>query len=718
MKLKGINPLEQHVEKIVLGVVGLALLGVIAMQVLLSPNSIDVGGGESVPPDRVFAKLGTEADRVLGAMTDDSEPDIAIETPDLLARFDEAISRDSGAADGPRIALGRATSIEIGDVAAGSGPVMTLRVPAPGAPVVSGQWGTLDPYFVDRYPAVTAYTLRNEQPYDLPTVSIESLFDGTQLRAALEASEEGRRAIPAGWWASGMAVLRVEVERSTRLPGGAWSAPEPIGEQFWADQVRAAQSDFRGGFQAAQDEPIDWENIEPATLASLVSNARMAPEVVARSPFVPTIAGPQWYPPSEADERAADEARRREIADIDEEIADLNESIARIEQQRQERTNQRQTTTNRPRQSGGGTNPGSRPTRPTTNDPQRPDRDPFTTRIESLQEDITELEERRAELAEPDQQRVTGSRGLREEITPLLEDETFSLIMHDIAVQPGTEYRYRARVAVNNPLFGRQRSIGDSEPDLVEAAAQPLVFSDWSEWSEPAPVDRPFYYFVKSGAEAGELGKRTSSAAVEVFQLYYGYYRNASDNIEPGQPVNASFRLPEELLLFDLEEIDPAQLALYFERIGTANPDQVRRGRPQVIDPLRQDPLRMPSRPVIDPRIGTPGSQPIDPGMDPADPAELEEEELPEGVTEIEGRLSIPIDAVLLDVARMPDTTAAGGLTGGKDWYEAYFYDALDGIDVMSTVRTEAERALFDRLAASARDGENAKIRPLTPNGP
>ena len=32
MKLKGINPIEQHVEKIVLAVVGIVFVGVLALQ--------------------------------------------------------------------------------------------------------------------------------------------------------------------------------------------------------------------------------------------------------------------------------------------------------------------------------------------------------------------------------------------------------------------------------------------------------------------------------------------------------------------------------------------------------------------------------------------------------------------------------------------------------------------------------------------------------------
>ena len=69
MKLKGINPLEQHVEKIVLGLVALVFVGVLAVQFLVSPNSVDYDG-QPIPPDQVLTRLGDKAKGVLASMND------------------------------------------------------------------------------------------------------------------------------------------------------------------------------------------------------------------------------------------------------------------------------------------------------------------------------------------------------------------------------------------------------------------------------------------------------------------------------------------------------------------------------------------------------------------------------------------------------------------------------------------------------------------------
>jgi len=49
MKLKGINPIERIVEKIVVVVFGLVFLGLLVLQFLGDPNAVEVDG-RSVPP--------------------------------------------------------------------------------------------------------------------------------------------------------------------------------------------------------------------------------------------------------------------------------------------------------------------------------------------------------------------------------------------------------------------------------------------------------------------------------------------------------------------------------------------------------------------------------------------------------------------------------------------------------------------------------------------
>ena len=61
MKLKGINPIEQHVEKLVLGVVALVLLAVLVIQFALPPQGVSVGSASDIPPEDALDPVADEA---------------------------------------------------------------------------------------------------------------------------------------------------------------------------------------------------------------------------------------------------------------------------------------------------------------------------------------------------------------------------------------------------------------------------------------------------------------------------------------------------------------------------------------------------------------------------------------------------------------------------------------------------------------------------------
>ncbi|MEY4810300.1 MAG: hypothetical protein RI986_638, partial [Planctomycetota bacterium] len=78
MKLKGINKFEQHLEKIVLGVSVLGLLGIVGWQ-FLSPPSFKLGS-RSVPAGEVDALLEAKANALQARLSDSEKSDIEIPT--------------------------------------------------------------------------------------------------------------------------------------------------------------------------------------------------------------------------------------------------------------------------------------------------------------------------------------------------------------------------------------------------------------------------------------------------------------------------------------------------------------------------------------------------------------------------------------------------------------------------------------------------------------
>ena len=60
MRLKGINPVEQNIEKVFAGVFVVAILGVLAMQFIGKPNRVKVGKDE-VGLDEAYVQVAAEA---------------------------------------------------------------------------------------------------------------------------------------------------------------------------------------------------------------------------------------------------------------------------------------------------------------------------------------------------------------------------------------------------------------------------------------------------------------------------------------------------------------------------------------------------------------------------------------------------------------------------------------------------------------------------------
>lgn len=580
MKVKGMNPIEQHVEKIVLALVALVLLGVLAMQFLTQPNQVDVGE-RTVPPQNVYVELQRQAENLDSQLKDASPALPEVRATDLVQRYDQALSQATDstlaltAPLGRGVDIGAATGADMGVAGPSSDKVAALSVPKSTTPVAASQWGTLDPYAVLAVPEYAAL-IPAEQPFDLPSVTVETTFSGTALREAL--SESGGVGIPRRFWAAtGMQILGLEVERQRQLPDGTWSESEPATPPPGASLPTRALG----------------ENAGLPELTELVSKATQAAADVQRPMALPTIAGPEWTPPSErvvapgsAQVTEADRVRRN-----------LERAVAELERLQNPPQNPRQT------------DPGTRDTR----GPGVRNTDPGTTtgpgsgnprnqrRIEQLQKDIEGYRTRLRELGEPDP--TTGGTTPNQPFQPgtpydqrdsrpqnidpmtglptgqpsgqaslaLLEQDSVQLWAHDVGVEPGATYRYRARVVVNNPLFRKGPVLDEADAALQAAAGEPFARADWSDWSEPVVVGATEYYFVTNADADGSLTGGRSGATVEVFKMFYGFYRKSTLNLNPGDPIEASIRIPDGLFTMDTRVLEPraAAEAIFGEPTGS-----------------------------------------------------------------------------------------------------------------------------------------------------
>ncbi len=742
MKLKGINTIEQHIEKIVLGLVGLVFVGVLAMQFLVSPNQVDYEG-QKVPPDRVFEMLGDRAETLLGQMTD-PEPDLPeVRTPDLASRFEsefrEPLIPDDRLALAP---LGEPLRLSIGEVENLDGPVTPLELPDPGDTLVASQWSTVDPFFAAARPALDAY-LPPEQPLDKVTVSVEALIDGEAIRSALERVEDGRRAIPTHWWTENgtplVEVLSVQLERQARNPDGSWSDPEPVEIVRWNPDALEAYNEG-----APDGETVTWDTLRPADLRALAQMAQDDPALVAQPEFLPTIAGVEWVAPSKVAEREKNLETLASIERIEKEITDLEEAIAKIEERKRNKPTR---DPNRSSSGGGGggggiiLGGGGGPRRSTSSSRSTgPKVDPLDKQIQAKQKQIAAKQEELDALYDslPDDAGVTpqtrrprptapnpagrpgggpvilggggggpiilggggsaggprSGRGTRptgrrpgrspgaESPGPLIEQDDYQVWVHDLTAEPGAVYRYRLRYGVNNPMFGREKSVGEDET-LIELAGEPLVYSPWAAWSDPVHVGRKNYFFVTSARDQGQLSRQNASATAEVYRVVYGYYRKHTVTLEPGDVLEGTFRLPDDLPIFkDVKKIDGEAVNRYFDQREAEESGQT------------------PSA-----RAGTlPAAQPDE-----------EPEEQPDWLSFMPPEQSLPLDAVMLDVADYP-LVPESSLPGEQPrrLFEVFFFDPLVGV---VSRRPDRDRGMdeYEAVARSARLSETAKIRRPDP---
>ncbi len=639
MKLKGVNPIEQHIEKIVLGVVFLILLGVIALQFVTTPNNIE-DGGRSIAPAQVYTSLEPQANQLQSQISDlnPSLPDVKL--VDLVDRYDNAFANagtdrltlSSPLGEGVDVArvAGADTSITTDRNA---GPLAALAVPSTSTPIAASQWATLDPYALLEVPEYADY-VPAQQPYDFASITIEASFSGTELQNVLNGSNGGNP-IPSIYWSStGIAVLGFEVERQRRLPGGEWGATESIETPPHTPNPLGAVSAESG----LQD------------LVAVVGNASREAGEVQRPMFPPTISGPMWTPPSErvamAGSSEADQIRR-----LQRQLARFQEEIERLSGAPRPTTRPSQDPGRGPGRGPGKTDPGSSPRQPaSTNDRNR-------QRIERLREEVEEIEEQLKELG-VEEDSNTRVRTSRTDVRSILEEEAVELWAHDMGVEPGATYRYRTRVVVNNPLFRKQADIDPDDPDQQALARDPFARGDWSDWSEPVVAGDREYFFVTSASE-GDMGSTApAKTTIEMYKVYYGYYRKSTLNVSPGDLLATDLRISGDLLSFDTEVLTAEEAA---DAIAARNDEEA-----------------------------------------PSD--------LPAGISELPSRLSIQLGAFVLDVYPGQEMTEGGLGRESTNIIQVVLRDR-DGNIIVRSEQTDESSLAYAQASSSAVEASDSELR-------
>lgn len=686
MKLKGINPFEQYVDKALFGIVGASLLGVLAWQFVGPGNQIEVAG-QKVDPDKAYGPVATQAQAILAKVGSQSPELPAAPRADVLKRFEDRLTK--GVSPGknivalsPRLSLGNGGSADMTVTA--EAPIAPLAVPAPSGVVAATFASAIDPMEVIANDDL-AKLLPKEQPFDKQAVSVEAEFDGTALTKALENDPDGDpRSIPLGWWRGQMGVVAVEMERERQLSSGEWGEativpPMPGRVSLLKDLDKAVKS--KG------DMPM------------FVSQASAAQDLIMRPTYYNIIAGPEWTPPTEM---STGESKTEKTDRLQKQINDWIKEEAALKKRLEQQGNQ---TTNRPtgrdesgsgEGHGGGGGRGRPGPGPTTPPPEqrrtRPPattekKNPLETKLEEVQRKIVKAQDELLKLSTPEQ---AGNQDTAKRL-PLLDDPKVRVWSHDVTAEPGATYRYRVRVVTNNPLYG-QKLVDSQKTD----ADSPVALGEWSEWTDPITVEAKEYYFITGASPADELGGARASA--EMYKFYYGFWRKGSASIEPGDVLAAQAKLPDELRLWDMDKLKAGAKP----KITQGNPGDERDESGNKRGPGGRR------------NVGGGGEdfneREQQPTGEKTDKAKPEDDGLSKPAPK---NIDFVVDAMMLDTSALP----ASGDRTSKARFRTFFRDHVGQI-VVHYPDVDTSTDLYKRLAANAKMGENQgrpKVKAVNP---
>ena len=703
MKLKGINPFEQHVEKIVLGGASAALLLVVAMQFTMQPNLVepDAKAGK-LPPARAFEPAKRQADLLLGQLDSSS---VQPPEPVKLALRQEFEAGSSGEliAGATAVALGVPTRVGGGTVVpASDGRYAAVTVPAPTSPIAAVFEGAIDPATVAQYPELKQQELvPAAQPYDKASVSVEATFSGTALRAALEADPDGPsgelRPIPMGWWRDSVEILGVQIEREDLTADGSWSEAQTV-------PALPGRFDLLGELAKAP-------RLSVLMVRGAVDTARSYASDVQRPPFLPYLVGEEWIPPSDALRRQELEERQTKIDRATEQVLELNDRIAQLTTEMNSAPERIEREVAPPPgdggggggKGGGGGGGGRSPDpRPTGEKPKPPQTKAQVKR--QLDQVTRERDLRQAELialggtaptatgAEP----TTSSSSRFATMQSTLELDSVKVWGHDITAKRGGTYRYRLRVVVNNPFYGNALALPEDQRAMAES---PTVASAWTEWSAPVSLDPQKTFFITSAGTPDAIGGNRASASV--YEFYYGYWRAGSASLTPGDPIEARLRLPAPELM---PVFDETQIA--------AVPVQ----RPGFTSPVEQDTGRGGGKGFL----GGDGQFESGPSGATETPAKPE---LPPNAMPGPKERTVAIDTVYLTTAELP-VAADGGLLGVPvgDRQQVFLRDA-SGEVIARLPHIDRTDESYRRMERSSKLGERQgvpepKPEPVAPRVP
>jgi len=519
MDKKGINFLEEHIEKLVLGLIGLLCLWLLFTEVVFSPNSVEYEG-EKFDAGQIDNHILSQArllERQLNRPPTQPEQYQA-RLDDYIAMLDSAIRGVDTSFYPPVPPVG---SEEDRDdrkyLLPQVGSISDVKV----GHIRAAAYVPTEPINEKR-----TYDQAQNEPNDIDFVTVEAKFDVAQLYSSFYDSFAGPD-VRQDWRDLHLAkpvFAAVQLQRQQLLEDGSWGQ--------WQDISRTKIDHRRAMFKVL--EKIN--ELPPGGLKVRLlqfDNNRVSRELLQPVAYQIASADEEWFPPLIYKKyvqrmREIETRERRQTKAAVKEQRERERELARAERGAKMSDVQTRIGTESSDEAEMYGESGGETGRARTTTTQK-------TRQERLRErgDRREVQrsERAAEGAQPlstaDIYKEFDEIMIRQDTVFSKTSEPFVLWSHDDTVEPGKSYRYRIRLGVFNPVAGTDRLTAENG----HLRDNVILWSEFSDFTEPIHIPAILYFFPT------DIQTVSNTVTVTVCKYILGYWYTSLFNVKPGEII-------------------------------------------------------------------------------------------------------------------------------------------------------------------------------------
>ena len=557
MKIKGISFIEEHVEKAVLGGVGVLFLSVLAWQ--LFPTTVKVDG-QDLPLSGVDKEIASKTSALNLKLDQPREP---------LAKQLEGKLQAQAAAFNAKLAAGVTANAELprieallaGDLNL-SGAVSSateFHVPRFSAlamrPTLQVD-DTIDETVFKANPKLGQYFAEAVAPFDLSWLVPSAQIDLKSMRAELKSSTPTQAQLPAHWYDDTLFLIDVNFNREEKLDDGSFGKAQII------DVVPGAFT-LRSEIERAPDARLRdavWTSLREKSTQRSILQPDFLPTKRSNFSASSMLADPTTVQEGEDPFRGLKKAvvkKSLEVKRLTDDLQELGGPLEDTSKEDKRKEDQRKKDEEEASNGGGGKGGSGGTNRPggglggggggggglsggMDGGKNTGGADPKDANAKEKRIRMTKLlKEQSKKLAALEKQ--LSDKNLAFDATKtsaaasndLAVTEKAIVWAHDLGVVPGKTYRYQTIVKTYNPFFTNGGVLPDSQKQEADSFTRSTAVS---AWSEPVTVAPRIAFFV-TDAVPGEGRLGVGQATVEVFCYRDGERRFQKFTVQPGDAI-------------------------------------------------------------------------------------------------------------------------------------------------------------------------------------